>query len=203
MTDFATQLLLVVVGAVLVLSPQTLIENVQLGIAPSWRDFLIAIPVGMIAYTGIETISNMAEEARDQDRTIPRAINRVVIAVFAIYAALPAVALSALPVERQPGGEYTTLLGQTEEEGGFAGDPILGVVKNLELGALQAAGRAVRRPAGGHDPGHRHQRRHHRRVAAGLLDGPAPPAARPPAPAAPALPHAMGRESCCSARLPA
>ena len=48
----------------------------------------------MIAYTGIETISNMAEEARDETKTIPAAIKRVVIAVFAIYACLPAVALS-------------------------------------------------------------------------------------------------------------
>ena len=41
----------------------------------------------MIAYTGIETISNMAEEAKDEEDD-PGAINRVVIAVFAIYAAL-------------------------------------------------------------------------------------------------------------------
>ena len=59
----------------------------------------------MIAYTGIETISNMAEEAKDETKTIPTAINRVVIAVFAIYAALPAVALSALPVTQQPDGD--------------------------------------------------------------------------------------------------
>ena len=44
------------------------------------RDFLIAIPVGMVAYTGIETISNMAEEARDYGKTIPRAIGGVVVA---------------------------------------------------------------------------------------------------------------------------
>src|SRR5437763_4502790 len=56
--DFSTQVLLVVLGAVLVLSPQTLVNNVQLGVAPTWKNFLIAIPVGMIAYTGIETISN-------------------------------------------------------------------------------------------------------------------------------------------------
>src|SRR5919204_831992 len=73
-TDLATQLLLVIIGVTLVLSPHTLIDNVHLGLAPSWKDFLIAIPIGMIAYTGIETISNMAEEAKDQDRTIPRAI---------------------------------------------------------------------------------------------------------------------------------
>jgi basic amino acid/polyamine antiporter, APA family len=138
--DFATQLLLVVLGLVLVFSPETLIDNVQFGIAPSWKDFVVAIPVAMIAYTGIETISNMAEEARDEATTIPRAINRVVVAVFAIYALLPAVALSALPVTQQDDGSYSTLLGVGEEEGGFAGDPVLGIVKSMDLGPLQGVG---------------------------------------------------------------
>jgi basic amino acid/polyamine antiporter, APA family len=135
--DFFTQLLLVLVGAILVLSPSTLANNVQFGVAPTWKDFFLAIPIGMIAYTGIETISNMAEEAKDEEITIPGAINRVVIAVFAIYAALPAVALSALPVTQASDGSYQTLLGLTEENGGFAGDPILGVVKQLDLGFIQ------------------------------------------------------------------
>jgi APA family basic amino acid/polyamine antiporter len=139
-TDLATQLLLVVVGMVLVLSPHALIHNVHLGVAPSWKNFLVAIPVGMIAYTGIETISNMAEEAKDETKTIPKAIKGVVAAVFAIYAALPMVALSALPVHRTPSGTYTTLLGTDEAHGGFAGDPVLGIVKHLHLGALQGAG---------------------------------------------------------------
>jgi len=139
-TDFLTQILLVLVGAVLVLSPETLASNVTLGVAPTWENFLLAIPVGMVAYTGIETISNMAEEARDAGRTIPEAISRVRIAVFTIYLTLPAVALSALPVTRNAEGEYQTLLGLTEEEGGYAGDPILGVVREIDLGPLQAPG---------------------------------------------------------------
>jgi basic amino acid/polyamine antiporter, APA family len=139
-TDFLTQVLLVLVGVVLVLSPQTLVDNVHLGIAPTWRDFILAIPIGMLAYTGIETISNMAEEARDETKTIPIAINRVRIAVFTIYFTLPAVALSALPVKQGADGDYFTLLGLTEEEGGYAGDPILGVVKQIDLGPLQSAG---------------------------------------------------------------
>ena len=138
--DFATQLLLVLVGAALVFSPDTLVDNVSFGIAPSWKNFILAIPLGMIAYTGIETISNMAEEATDAGKTIPAAINRVQIAVFAIYFTLPAVALSALPVQQRPDGTYFTLLGETEEDGGFAGDPILGVVKQIDLGPLQALG---------------------------------------------------------------
>jgi len=139
-TDFLTQLLLVLVGFFLIFSPHTLIHNVHLGVAPTWKDFFLAIPVGMIAYTGIETISNMAEEAKDETKTIPEAIKRVVIAVFAIYAFLPMVALSALPVTQNADGTYQTLLGLPEEQGGYAGDPILGVVKHLDLGALQGAG---------------------------------------------------------------
>ncbi len=138
--DFMTQLLLVIVGIVLVLDVDTLKANVHLGVAPTWSDFLLAIPIGMVAYTGIETISNLAEEAKDEATTIPAAISRVRLAVFAIYFTLPAVALSALPVTlNEKTGEYTTLLGLPEDQGGYAGDPILGVVKAFDLGALQDA----------------------------------------------------------------
>jgi APA family basic amino acid/polyamine antiporter len=61
-----------------------------------------------------------------------------VVAVFAIYALLPAIALSALPVVRH-GGSYVTLLGVDDQHGGFAGDPVLGVVRALHLGPLQHA----------------------------------------------------------------
>jgi len=132
--DFLTQVLLVVVGIVLVLSPDTLVNNVDFGTTPTVSDFLIAIPVGMVAYTGIETISNMAEEARDYGTTIPRGIGGVVVAVAVIYAFLPAVALSAMPVR-----DGTTELALSKEEGGYADDPVLGVVENIDLGALQGA----------------------------------------------------------------
>ena len=127
LADFATQVVLVVVGGVLVFSPETLIDNIDFGRYPTIGNFLIAIPVGMVAYTGIETVSNLAEEARDYGRTIPRAIAGVVVAVAVIYAFLPAVALSAMPVVN----------GKTELATTYAGDPILGVVKNIDLGVLQ------------------------------------------------------------------
>jgi len=131
--DFATQVLLVILGFALIFNPQTLTENIQWGIAPTWSQFALAIPIAMIAYTGIETVSNLAEEARDPARTVPRSYLLTAIAVFAIYFTLPAIALSALPVERTAGGEYETKLGLPPEEGGFANDPILGVVQNLGI----------------------------------------------------------------------
>ena len=130
--DFITQVVLVGLGLFLVFSPEVLVENVDFGTTPTVTDFLIAIPVGMVAFTGIDTISNMAEEAKDYGRTIPQAMRAVVAAVMAISLTLPMVALSAMPVE-----DGTTQLAQPPEEGGFADNPILGVVQNLGLGSFQ------------------------------------------------------------------
>ena len=129
--DFATQLLLVLLGFVLVLSPPILIDNVDFGMTPTWGDFFLAIPVAMIAYTGIETVSNLAEEARDPARNVPRAYLLTVIAVWVIFFTLPAIALSALPVE-----DGKTLLGLPPEQGGYANDPVLGLVDNLGVSGL-------------------------------------------------------------------
>ena len=128
--DFATQLLLVALGFVLVFSPQILVDNIHWGVAPTWSQFLLAIPVAMIAYTGIETVSNLAEEARDPVKNIPQAIKFVAVAVFVIYFTLPWIALSALPVTKTPDGHYETLLGVGPPKG-FSNDPVLGLVENL------------------------------------------------------------------------
>ncbi len=127
--DLATQVILVAIGLALVFSPQVLVDNVHLGTAPTWGDFALGIAVGMVAYTGIETISNMAEEAKDAARSIPRGVAYVVMAVIGLYALLPAIALSAMPVHLDAAGHYTTALGTK-----FADDPVLGIVENIGLG---------------------------------------------------------------------
>ncbi len=145
LADLATQALLVVIGLIVVFSPHVLVHNVHLGVTPTWRDFIVAIPVAMVAYTGIETISNMAEEAIDPPRHVPRSIMYVVLAVFAIYAFLPSVALSALPVKPATPQmvhdvhtyQCTSLNGlhvgekTSELACRFAGDPVAGLVENL------------------------------------------------------------------------
>jgi basic amino acid/polyamine antiporter, APA family len=137
--DFATQILLVALGFVLGFSPEILRANVHWGTAPTWSNLAIAVPVAMLAYTGVETVSNLAEEVRDPVRNVPSAYRLVAYAVFAIYFTLPLIALSALPVHLI-NGEMTTLLALPPEEGGYANDPILGVVQNLGLegGVLDA-----------------------------------------------------------------
>jgi APA family basic amino acid/polyamine antiporter len=137
LVDFATQVLLVLLGFALIFSPDVLKSNIHWGVAPTWSQFLLAIPVAMIAYTGIETVSNLAEEARDPAKNIPRSIQFVALAVFVIYFTLPWIALSAMPVTKV-NGEYQTLLGQPPPEG-FSNDPVLGLVKNLGVsGGLES-----------------------------------------------------------------
>jgi APA family basic amino acid/polyamine antiporter len=128
--DLCTQIILVLIGIVLVLSPNILVDNVHLGVAPSWGDFFLGIAVGMIAYTGIETISNMSEEAKDASKTIPRGVGLTVLAVLGLYALLPLIALSAMPVHETAAGHFSTDLGSK-----FADDPVLGIVENLGLGS--------------------------------------------------------------------
>ena len=149
-TDLCTQVLLVVVGFILVLNPTLLVDQVHLGTAPSWTQMIFALSVAMVAYTGIETVSNMAEEAKDPGHDVPRSVNLVLVAVLGVYAGISVVALSALPVIHHAAGHspalsesfhhagYATALG-----GHFENDPVLGIVERLGLhGALLTAAKA-------------------------------------------------------------
>ena len=70
--DLVTQVVLVVVGFILVLDPKLLLDQIHLGTAPSFTELIFALSVAMVAYTGIETVSNMAEEAKEPAETCPR-----------------------------------------------------------------------------------------------------------------------------------
>jgi basic amino acid/polyamine antiporter, APA family len=133
--DLGTQILIVVVGMVLVLDPSLLVHQVHLGIAPSWTQVVFALSVAMVAYTGIETVSNMAEEAKDPGHDVPKSVNLVLIAVLGVYAGISVVALSALPVTQDAHGHFSTLLGTK-----FESDPVLGVVGQLGLGHALTTG---------------------------------------------------------------
>jgi APA family basic amino acid/polyamine antiporter len=138
--DLATQVLLVIVGVALVLDPALLVNQVHLGVAPTWRELIFALSLAMLAYTGIETVANMAEEAKDPGRQVPKAVNLVVLAVLAVYAGISVVALSALPVIHHGIG-YSPELKQTFTSPGYAtalghyyeNDPVLGVISQLGL----------------------------------------------------------------------
>ncbi|HEY3829331.1 MAG TPA: amino acid permease [Solirubrobacteraceae bacterium] len=138
--DLSTQVLLVGVGVALVLDPHLLIHQVQLGSVPSWSEVIFAMSLAMLAYTGIETVANMAEESRDPGRDVPKAVNLVLFAVLGVYAGISVIALSALPVIHHGIG-YSHALGQSFGSPGYAtalggryqNDPVLGIINNLGL----------------------------------------------------------------------
>jgi APA family basic amino acid/polyamine antiporter len=96
--DLVTQLFLIIIGFFLLFSPEILISNVHWGIAPSWGQLLFGISIAMIAYTGIETISNLAGEAKEPSKDVPRSIIMVLITVLVMYASISVIALSVMPV---------------------------------------------------------------------------------------------------------
>src|SRR3954463_13438857 len=127
--DLGTQILLVAFGAILVFNPSILLNQVHLGVAPSFRELIFALSISMVAYTGIETVSNMAEEARDPGRDVPRTVNYVLMAVLGIFTGISIISIVALPVTQDVHGHYSTLLGTK-----YQNDPVLGIVDALGLG---------------------------------------------------------------------
>jgi basic amino acid/polyamine antiporter, APA family len=153
--DLATQVLIMVVGLVLLLEPRMLIDQVIWGTAPTWTQLLYGISIGTIAYTGIETVSNMAEEAANPNRDVPRAINMVLVTVLVVYVGMALVSLSAmpvgsnvLPVDRATGKTVPVAVVKAKPEGTYAlaSDP----TKTAYL-AVEARGNGYVIPA--QDPG--------------------------------------------------
>ena len=115
----------------LVLNPSLLIHQVHLGTVPSWTQLIFALSLAMLAYTGIETVSNMAEEAKDPGKMVPKAVNLVVIAVLGVYAGISvdrAVGAAGGPVS------YTARSHSRDRARHvYQNDPVLGIVDDLGL----------------------------------------------------------------------
>ena len=95
--DLLTQLLLVVLGFALVFSPHALTQGTSLGTHPSWHAIAFAIPLAMLAFTGLETVANLAEEARRPGVDLPRSVFGGIATVVVLYVAIAVVAVSAYP----------------------------------------------------------------------------------------------------------
>src|SRR6202171_5709978 len=126
-TDLVTQMVLVVLGVVLLLNIQTVIHNIHLGLAPTWGNFLASVSIAMVTYTGIETISNMSEEAKDPGRSVPRATFYVIAAVLFVSAFLPTIGMSVFPVHLDPSTHQWT----TDLASKWKNDPVVGIVSGF------------------------------------------------------------------------
>jgi APA family basic amino acid/polyamine antiporter len=120
--DLATQLLLLILGLSLLVSPDTLTGGIDLGVAPTWDELAFALPLAMLAYTGLETVANLAEETREPGRTLPRSLFSAIGLVVVLTALIAVVGLSAFPVE-----DGRTALGEE-----WLKAPIAGIVEALQ-----------------------------------------------------------------------
>ena len=132
--DLVTQVLLVVLGFALLFSSSALTRGLSLGTSPTWHELAFALPLAMLAYTGLETIANYAEEVRSPGRDLPRSLFGAIGCVVVVYVLIALVGLSAFPA---PHG--TTALG-TE----WLRSPIMGIVAALQAHVPHWSGRVLR-----------------------------------------------------------
>jgi APA family basic amino acid/polyamine antiporter len=121
LVDLVTQLLLVILGFAFLFSPSALGRGLSLGTQPSWHQLAFALPLALLAYTGLETVANFAEETRQPGRNLPRSLFAGIGLVVIVTVLIALVALSAFPA---PHG--TTKLGTTWQRA-----PLMGVVYAL------------------------------------------------------------------------
>ena len=124
--DITTQVSLVVIGVFLILipNPADLIQHMFApGNWPTAGNLILGIALASIAYTGIETMSQMAEETKQPEKRVPRALIIMIVAVLVIFAGISLVSLSAMAPQ--------------ELASEWSRDPVAGIAANLPLTLLR------------------------------------------------------------------
>lgn len=134
--DLVVQGLLVVLGVAFLLSPSTLGSGFGFQEGQNWGDVAFAVPLAMLAYAGLETVANLAEEAREPGRTLPRSLFSAIGLVVVVTVLLGAIGLSAYPVSN---GQ--TALGEQWLEAPLVGIAVAfdGSLPNLVVDGLRIA----------------------------------------------------------------
>jgi APA family basic amino acid/polyamine antiporter len=120
------QLIVILIGLFTILNLPYLIDHLRVGISnstwsPSWHDFWIGVAMAMVAYTGIESIAQLAAESHRPARTVPRAVVLTMCVLVCIYLGLSLVALSAIS-PHDLGTKYIN-------------NPVAGIVDALPIGS--------------------------------------------------------------------
>lgn len=86
-----------------------------------WSGVVAAAVLAFFAFIGFEDIVNMAEEVRQPERTLPRAILLSLVLTSLLYAVVSWAAVRAVPLERLAGSEQPLALVWSQTRGGSAG----------------------------------------------------------------------------------
>jgi APA family basic amino acid/polyamine antiporter len=99
-----SHVLLIVLGGIWLASKEGLGSGVVWGEAPSWFSLAFALPLAMLAYTGLETVANLAADARQPGRTLPRSLFIGIGAAVCVSFAIAIIGISAYPPHPDPAG---------------------------------------------------------------------------------------------------
>jgi basic amino acid/polyamine antiporter, APA family len=124
--DLALQLLVILVGAAVVWSPDLLTANLDLFSSPSLEDTVYALVIATVAFAALEAASDLAPELEFRPRDLRRVVGATAVMLPLVYAGIAVVALMAVPVVPGPDGPHTALGGRFIEE------PVLGVVESFD-----------------------------------------------------------------------
>lgn len=116
--DLAVQSLVVVLGLALLFSSETLVNGLDFSIDQGWSDLVFALPLAMLAYTGLETVANLAAETREPGKALPRSLFSAIGLVVAVTVLIAAVGVTAFPAE-----DGSTALGEQ-----WLKAPLVGIV---------------------------------------------------------------------------
>ena len=116
--DLMVQMLLVILGLAVLFSRETLTEGLNFATGQSWHDLAFALPLAMLAYTGLETVANLAEETREPGRALPRSLFSAIGLVVVVTVLISVVGVTAFPSE-----DGSTALGDR-----WVKAPIVGIV---------------------------------------------------------------------------
>jgi APA family basic amino acid/polyamine antiporter len=94
---FVTDVILIVLGFAFLFTPSDLTKGAHPGEAPTWHALAYALPVAMLAYTGLETLANLAQEAREPGKTMPRSLFGGLGAAVIVSVLIGIVGVAAFP----------------------------------------------------------------------------------------------------------
>jgi basic amino acid/polyamine antiporter, APA family len=117
--DLALQALVIVLGLALVFHPARLTESINLGTAPTAADLAFALPIAVIAFTGLEAAASLAGELVGSVRGLKRLVLPGSTVIVVIYVGIALVGVGVLPVHHG-----LTALGTSHIKA-----PVLGVVE--------------------------------------------------------------------------
>lgn len=116
--DLVIQAVVIVLGLALVFHPKSIAHSIHLGSSPSISNLAFALPVAVIAFTGLEAAASLAGEVRGNPRDIRRLLGPGAVVIVLIYVGIALVGVAALPVHHG-----VTVLGEQHIKA-----PVLGVV---------------------------------------------------------------------------